>query len=212
MTGRKCFVVCFAVLTLSLVSIAVFFGAFRGRSIRVACVGDSITTSSTYPSDLQDLLGSDYNVKEFGVVGSTVLSNGYNPYIDQPEFQEAKEFLPTIVVVLLGTNDAREDIYQAIDNFVGEYKQLINEIQALASNPKILLVIPPPLFENNLFLSNVHLLNGVIPRIEQVAEELGLPLVDVYTPLDGHPECFVDGVHPNYDGSAIIAGEVYKAF
>ncbi|MBN1358785.1 hypothetical protein JW988_08465 [Candidatus Bathyarchaeota archaeon] len=190
----------------------VVLGAFRDKSIRVACVGDSITTLSTYPSDLQDLLGPDYNVKEFGVVGSTVLSNGYNPYIDQPEFQEAKDFMPTIVVVLLGTNDAREDIYLAIDNFVGEYKQLIGEIQALSSNPKIFLVIPPPLFENNLFLSNEYLLNGVIPRIKQVAEELGLSLVDVYTPLDGHPECFVDGVHPNYDGAAIIAGEVYEAF
>jgi acyl-CoA thioesterase-1 len=188
----------------------VVLGAFRDKSIRVACVGDSITTLSTYPSDLQDLLGSEYNVKEFGVVGSTVLSTGYSPYIDQPEFQEAKDFLPTIVVVLLGTNDAREDIYQAIDNFVGEYKQLISEIQALPSNPKIFLVAPPPIFENNLFLSNEHLLDGVIPRIEQVAEELGLPLIDVYTPLDRHPECFVDGVHPNYEGASIIASEVYE--
>jgi len=208
----KFFAVCVAVLILSLILIAVFSGAFGNKAIRVACVGDSITALTTYPSDLQDLLGSDYNVRAFGVVGSTVLDNGYTHYIDQQEFQAAKVFLPNIVVILLGTNDARVDTYQSIDNFVAEYKQLVSELEAIESKPKIFLVKPPPLFENALFLSNENLLEGVIPRIEQVADALGLTLIDVYTPLDGHPACFVDGVHPNYDGAGIIAGEVYKAF
>ncbi len=212
MTGRKCFVVCFAVLTLSLVSIAVFFGAFRGRSIRVACVGDSITELSTYPTDLQELLGSTYYVREFGVAGTTVLTGTYHPYIYQNRFQASKVFLPDIVVIMLGTNDARVDNYQYIVNFTADYKQLIGELQALESNPRIILVKPPPIFENNLDLRNENLLEGIIPGIEQVAEELALTLIDAYMPLDGHPEYFVDGVHPNYDGASIIAGEVYKAF
>lgn len=40
---------------------------------RVACVGDSITAITGYPSDLQSLLGPNYSVKNFGVNGSTVL-------------------------------------------------------------------------------------------------------------------------------------------
>ena len=212
MTGRKCFLVCVAVLIVSVVSTALFFGAFRGRSIRVACIGDSITELSTYPTDLQELLGATYYVREFGVAGTTVLFDTYNPYINQHRFQAAKEFQPDIVVILLGTNDAREDNYQFIANFTFDYKQIVTEMQALESKPRILLVKPPPLFENNLSLSNENLLEGVIPGIEQVADELGLTLIDAYTPLDGHPEYFVDGVHPNYDGASIIASEIYEAF
>jgi acyl-CoA thioesterase-1 len=212
MTGRKCFLVCVAVLIVSVVSTALFFGAFRGRSIRVACIGDSITELSTYPTDLQELLGATYYVREFGVAGTTVMFDTYNPYINQHRFQAAKEFQPDIVVILLGTNDAREDNYQFIANFTFDYKQIVTEMQALESKPRILLVKPPPLFENNLSLSNENLLEGVIPGIEQVADELGLTLIDAYTPLDGHPEYFVDGVHPNYDGASIIASEIYEAF
>jgi lysophospholipase L1-like esterase len=174
-------------------------------------MGDSITELSGYPNDLQTLLGADYLVGNFGVSGATVLLNSYIPYIDQEAFQEAKDFLPNIVVIMLGTNDARADIYRSIDNFVADYEQLAREVQALESKPKIFLVKPPPIFDNDLALNNTNLLEGVILRIEQVAEELGLTTIDVYTPLANHPEYFVDGVHPNNEGASLIAGEIYKA-
>jgi acyl-CoA thioesterase-1 len=207
-TRKNFFVVCIAVLIISLTFIVVFSETV---TTRVACIGDSITKLSTYPNNLQNMLGASYNVREFGVSGSTVLSNSYNPYIDQNAFQRAKEFLPTIVVILLGTNDAREDTYQSIENFVADYEQLVHEVQALESNPKIFLVKPPPIFDNELDLSNANLLEGVIPSIEQVANELDLTTIDVYTPLANHPEYFFDGVHPNNEGARLIASEIYKA-
>jgi lysophospholipase L1-like esterase len=204
-----------AVLIISLTLIAVFLGTFEDRTnikpTRVACIGDSITELSNYPNNLQTMLGANYNVSNFGVSGSTVLLNSYNPYISQKAFQRAKEFLPNIVVILLGTNDARTDIYQSIDEFVADYEQLVREVQALESKPKIFLVKPPPIFDNDLNLSNANLLEGVIPRIEQVAKALGLTTIDVYTPLVNHPEYFVDGVHPNNEGASLIASEIYKA-
>ncbi len=211
MNSRKFFLACVAILFVYVVLTAVFLGLFRGRSIRVACIGDSITELSTYPTDLQELLGPAYYVREFGVAGTTVLFDTYHPYIDQLRFQSSKAFLPDIVVVLLGTNDARSDNYQSIINFVADYKQLISEVQELESNPRIILVTPPPIFENKLDLHNENLVEGVIPGIQQVSHELGLNLVDLYTPLDGHSEYFVDGVHPNYDGSVLIASEIYVA-
>lgn len=207
----KFLAVLIVVLIVSAALVAVFSGAFRGKAIRVACIGDSITELSTYPTDLEELLGCNYYVREFGVTGSTVVVNSYTPYLYEPRFSAAKLFLPDIVVILLGTNDARADNYQSIDEFVADYKQLVGELQALESNPKIYLVKPPPIFENELELSNDNLVDGVIPRMEQVANDLGLPLIDVYTPLVGHPEYFVDGVHPNFDGASVIANQVYKA-
>ncbi|MFB3889102.1 MAG: hypothetical protein ACE14S_06385 [Candidatus Bathyarchaeia archaeon] len=44
-----------------------------------------------------------------------------------------------------------------------------------------------------------------------MASELGLPTVDAYTALAGHPELFSDGVHPNSQGSRTIANQVYNA-
>ena len=207
-TRTKLLAVCIAALIILLSLDVVFSGI---GATRVACLGDSITQVSGYPNKLQTMLGNNYYVREFGVSSSTVLVNSHTPYIDQKEFQKVKEFLPKIVIILLGTNDAREDTYQSIDNFVADYEQLIREVQAMENKPKILLVKPPPLFDNDFDLSNSNLLEGVIPRIEEVAKKLGLTTIDVYTPLANHPEYFVDGVHPNNDGARLIASEIFKA-
>ncbi len=148
----------------------------------------------------------------FGAGGSTVLLDTDKPYIDQVEFVYAKNFLPDIAIIMLGTNDARTDHFKSIDNFVPDYMKLINEIQALESNPKIFLVKPPPLFDNDHELKNVNLLEGIIPRIEQIANEEGLLIIDVYAALENHPEYFWnDGVHPSSEGATVIASEVYAA-
>ena len=115
-----------------------------------------------------------------------------------------------MVIVMLGTNDARTDNFKSIDNFVADYMKLISRIQTIESKPRIFLVKPPPIFDNMLELKSVNLLEGVIPRIEQVTDELGLSIIDVYSALENHPEYFQDGVHPNNEGAKIIAEEVYK--
>jgi lysophospholipase L1-like esterase len=72
-------------------------------------------------------------------------------------------------------------------------------------------VKPPPIFDNEFYLRNTNLLEGIIPRIEQVANELSLTTIDVYTPLANHREYFMDGIHPNNEGASVIASEIYKA-
>ena len=54
--------------------------------VRVACVGDSITEGAgvrdpnkRYPAQLGVLLGANYDVKNFGVSGTTMLDNGDSP-------------------------------------------------------------------------------------------------------------------------------------
>ena len=74
--------------------------------IRVACVGDSITFWTQYPNDLWMLLGSNYSVGNFGVGGATITVDSGKPYVNESVFQDAKEFKPDIVIIMLGTNDA----------------------------------------------------------------------------------------------------------
>jgi len=150
-------------------------------------------------------------VGNFGSSSSTVLLNTHKPYIDQSEFINAKNFLPDIAIIMLGTNDARTDHFKSIENFIPDYMKLVNEIQEIKSNPKIFLVKPPPIFDNIFELKNVNLLEEIIPSIEQIANEEKLLIIDVYAQLENHPEYFQDGVHPNSEGATIIANEVYDA-
>lgn len=202
-------------VTLSILAIILENTVYNNSSanlIRVACIGDSITELPDYPHELQTLLGTNYTVGNFGAGGATVLLDTDKPYIDQVEFVRAKNFLPDIVIIMLGTNDARTDYFKSIDNFVPDYMKLLNAIQALESNPKIFLVKPPPLFDNTFELKNENLLEGIIPRIEQIANEEGLLIIDVYAALESHPEYFWDdGVHPTSEGATVIANEVYEA-
>ena len=183
----------------------------NANPIRVACVGDSITLGTAYPEQLAGALGSNYSVRNFGVGKATVLFNSDKPYTNQSAFPEAKKFLPNIVVIMLGTNDAYPIYEQYTANFIGDYTMLIGEFQALSSKPKILIVLPPPIFNDSLGPSNTNLKNDIIPRIEQVGQSLDLQTVDIYSALINHPEFFPDGVHPNNEGSQLIALKIYDA-
>jgi len=179
--------------------------------IRVACVGDSITEGSGYPANLQIMLGANYQVEAFGVSGSTVLLNSDRPYLNQTACKTSKVFQPSIVILMLGTNDAKITPSEFIDNFLDDYKKLISEYQALASNPEIWLVKPPPILENDFDLSDTNLQQDVIPQIDQIANELDLPTIDVNAALTPYPEYLMDGVHPSSEGAALIANEINQA-
>jgi lysophospholipase L1-like esterase len=215
-TKRALLTLGIAILTVSLGSIVLFSGSRDSRTkpanlIHVACVGDSITEGSGYPVHLQAMLGDSYKVGNFGVSGSTVLLNSNTAYMKQSAFHKAKAFQPSIVVIMLGTNDAHETTYESIENFQADYKKLISAYQALDSDPQIWLVTPPPIFENELDLNETNLEQGVIPQIEQVANELSLPMIDVNTALINYPEYFGDGVHPSNEGAMLIASEINQA-
>ncbi len=212
----KKIVVYISILLISLIAIHVIYeinlhSSNSDNLIRVACIGDSITYSG-YPDKLQGDLGINYAVRNFGLNSTTVLLNTELPYMYQFDFTRAKYFLPDIAIVMLGTNDARTDHFKSIENFIPDYLKLINELQVLKNHPKIFLVIPPPIFPNDFSLENENLVEGIIPRIEQIANEKDLQIIDVYSALENHPEYFPDdGVHPNSEGAAVIAKVVYDA-
>jgi lysophospholipase L1-like esterase len=129
--------------------------------------------------------------------------------VKERAFQESKNFEPDIVIIMLGTNDAHT--YQNGDNFTEDYEEIIAEYLALPSKPRVLIVKPPPIYDNTLELSGTNLEENVIPAIDQVAQELNLTTVDVNSALVGHPEFFQDGVHPNSDGAMAIAAQIDNA-
>jgi lysophospholipase L1-like esterase len=178
---------------------------------RVACMGDSITNITAYPADLQALLGSSSVVGAFGYNGAAVNLWADRAYWGSEPYRDARSFAPTTVILMLGTNDARTNLEGNVSDFVGDYERMLQRIQDFSSKPQIYLVIPPPIFDNDLNLNSSFYMQEIIPRIHKVANDMGLPVIDVYTPLVGHSEYFLDGAHPNAQGAQIIANTIYQA-
>ena len=199
-----------------LASIAAYFNVTSNPTtnvepIRVACVGDSITEGSGYPNKLNLLLGSNYTVGNFGVSGTEVALNLNKPYMNESKFQDALDFDPDIIVIMLGTNDAKLDVAQNEQSFEADYTQLVNSFQELAGDEQIFVVKSPPIFNNSANYSNTILANTVIPHIDNLASQMNLPTIDIYDSLINHSDYFWDGVHPKSEGATIIASTVYNA-
>ncbi|MGE5532867.1 MAG: GDSL-type esterase/lipase family protein [Bacillota bacterium] len=180
------------------------------RPLRVACVGDSITEGSDYPSELWMLLGSNYTVGNFGHGGTTVSLDAPTPYMRQTAFQEAKDFHPDIIIIMLGTNDALPAFQMYNAFFIDDYLRIVGEFQTLETKPRIWIVLPPPIYHDGTGLSTEFFKQDIIPKIQEVANQTKLPVINLYVALSSHPEYFPDGVHPNAEGSRLIAREVYS--
>ncbi len=201
------------VVLLIVISLETFMLATQESSpVRVACVGDSITEGTGYTVELWRLLGSNYVVGDFGVGGATVSLNSGNSYLNSTAFQVAKDFQPHIVIVMLGTNDAQLNLNQTNQEFLSDYAPLVTEIKSFTSKPEAWIVKPPPVFPNDSDLDPEFYRQNVIPSISQVANQMNLRLIDVYTPLSSHQEYFLeDGGHPNVEGAQAIANIIFNA-
>ena len=82
-------------------------------AIKVACIGDSITAGfgagrgNSWPDQLRKVMGDKWDVKNFGVSGTTLMKSGDSPFQKQGTFKAAKDFQPDVVVIMLGTNDTK---------------------------------------------------------------------------------------------------------
>ena len=181
--------------------------------IRVACIGDSITfgagvadrAKNSYPVVLQNLLGDGYEVRNYGVSGRTLLNKGDYPYTKEKAYRDALAFLPNIVLIKLGTNDSKPQNWKKADEFEADYKKLIESFQALESKPKVYLLLPVPAYKGNFGITEKVVAGEVKPKIEAVAKDLKLPVIDLYTALNAKPELFPDQIHPNAAGAKLIA-------
>ena len=186
---------------------------------KVACVGDSITHGSgtkeiktdAYPAQLGRMLGDGWSVENFGVGGATLLNHGDKPYQKQGLFKKALEFDPNIVVIMLGTNDSKPQNWKYKDQFVADYKNLIDQFKELSSHPKIYVCLPPPVPGKGNYGINEAGVEEEMPMIQQIAKDENATIIDVYGALKGHDDLLPDRVHPNTAGAEIMAKTVQAA-
>lgn len=204
-----------------LVFVLVFLITFGYSQTKVACIGNSITygyglsspSTQSYPSKLQTLLGSNYKVSNFGVSARTLLKNGDRPYWNEAQYNQSLALNPDIVIIMLGTNDAKLNTnwLPHKNEFIGDYKALIKSYENLSSNPQIWICKLVPAYQTIWDISNTTINNEVNPKIQQVAVDEGLSLIDMYAEMSNKATLFQsDGIHPNANGAQAMANYIYE--
>jgi lysophospholipase L1-like esterase len=181
--------------------------------VRVACIGDSITEGAgvdtpainAYPVVLGKLLGTNYQTRNFGVSGRTLLRRGDYPYWAEASFRNATNYQPNIVTIKLGTNDSKPYNWRYKDQFAKDLGDMIDVLHALPSHPKVIVCFPVPAYYLAFDINPEVIKSEILPILRQVAREKGAATVDLYAALSGRPELFPDGIHPNAAGAALIA-------
>jgi lysophospholipase L1-like esterase len=200
-----------------------FFGInFCNAAINIGCVGDSITagvgvnnaTVDSYPARLQKLLGTNYTVQNYGVSGTTLLTNGDMPYRNTTAYSNShgRPIPPNIVTIMLGSNDSKPQNWVYGTNFYSNYEVLIASYTNLTPSPRVLICTPPPVFNNGYAGINPGIVaTNISPLIRELGTNLDIQVIDMQSLLAGHSEWFPDNVHPNSQGTAVMAAIFYTA-
>ena len=199
-------------------AIVLTLSACQSEPTRVACVGDSITFGhgikdrehDAYPGVLSTMLGQKYDVRNFGVSGTTTMMGTDMPYMNEQAYKDALDFNPQIVTIKLGTNDSKPFNWKESDHFKQDLKTLIESFRALPSKPKIWLCLPVPAYGHAWGINDSIISNGVIPFIKEVAQEENLPVIDLNTQFQGKRQYFPDTIHPNEEGEKMIAEFIFN--
>ena len=195
----------------------------KDHKLRILCVGSStcegVGSSNnnvySYPAQLQTLLGSGYVVINKGVSGTTVADKGGNPYRKTARYQESLTSNPDLVFMFVGSNDAVYEAWNRTDidypeHFRDSYISLMNDYKNLASNPTVVVTYPYRTFGHAEGRDDL-VPRVVIPMLDQIAEETGSPVMDLYEPTNfaqlsaSYKDLMPDGLHPNDQGYALIA-------
>ena len=187
--------------------------------IRIACIGDSLTWGfslpdpwrQSYPALLQERLGVDYAVRNFGCNGASVRCDANLPYVESLAYGESRAWNPDIVLLMLGSNDATPWDWDAAA-FRRDYECIVASYRELPSHPHVILIAPIRMFwvMGCTFggLSPEMLEEGVRPVIREMAGECGLPYIDLVDLFADARYCY-DGVHPNVKGVQLMAEEIF---
>ncbi len=200
-----------------LITFLVLISSSASAQIKVACVGNSITENwalapeDKYPAILQSLLGNDYEVRNYGLGGRTLLKKGDRPYWNEEKYKEVLNWNPDIVIIKLGTNDGKPQNWKFKADFESNYLEFVNSFKSLQSKPEIFVCYPIVTFpDNSLPVPDSLITQQMIPIINAVAKKTKSAIIDLHTPFEGREDLVYDKIHPNVKGTTIMARIIAK--
>ncbi|NLW78445.1 MAG: hypothetical protein GXY32_03405 [Ruminococcaceae bacterium] len=194
----------------------------QAGTVRIACIGDSNTygmmlwhrAANCYPAQLQKMLGDAYSARNYGANSTTVLSTGDHPYVDHKVFALSTDFAADTALIMLGSNDAKPEIWTSAEAFRADYRALLQHYTATV--PTVIVVTPPSVIARDGKVSydiDMEVLAEIAQIERELAAEMGLPVLDIHALTSGQDAYFssIDGVHMNQEGTDFLARQVYEA-
>lgn len=190
------------------------------EKIGIACVGDSVTygygvknrRNGNYPTVLGGLLGERYAVANFGVNGAAVQRWADKPYVKTGAFARSVKFNADAVVLMMGLNDSKTKNWRNVGEFKKEYSALVRKYLEAPNPPKIYVCTLTAVFGvdgKEKFDIRKKQTAEINEALIKFAEENGFEIIDIRALTKELPERFKkDGVHPDADGAAAIAGKI----
>lgn len=183
---------------------------------KIACVGNSITfgagipnrEKNSYPAQLQYYLGDDYEVRNFGVSGTTALFDGDYPYVATDAFRQALAYAPDVVLIKLGTNDTKPQNWKDAQAFRKDYQSLIDSFLNLSGRPRIILLTPVRCYlPRESDISALRIEREVRPTVESLAYDNGLEIINLFNLFDTRWDASLmpDRLHPSAIGAGMMA-------
>ncbi len=191
------------------------------KPIKLAFIGASITAGygtqnherDSYPAQLARMLGEAWQIRNFGVSATTLIHSGDVPYIGTASYKNALDYAPDVLVIDLGGNDSKPQNYEAHpQDFVRDYKAMVEAFRKANTQVKIYAALPVPAFPENFGIRDQIIVEKIIPAIQQAAKEANLSVIDLHTPMLGRAGDFADKVHPNEAGTKTLAETIYEVF
>lgn len=207
------------------------------ETTKVACIGDSITfgylipqrESVNYPKVLSELLGEEFEVRNFGNSGKTCgdypsQKKGRRWLGDNKEHKAASDWEADIYICNLGINDT--GAWWDPKLFTEGYERLIRDWYGKRKNVSLFMWTKlAPDFRGpdgkKTFPGNIYKPQYAFPArdngsaknrpqaqelLEKLAKKVKAIPMDAYSPLCDHPEMYLpDGLHPNAKGARRIA-------
>lgn len=182
------------------------------QKTKVACIGDSLTRgylledAQSYPAQLQQLLGAQYEVRNFGHTSSYVIDDGPVEYRNTEDYSAAIQYDADILIFMFGANDVGAYNFTPL-YFQNQYRELIDSFRQTKKHPKIYLIIAPD--SRDLHFG---LIQQTIQPVMTLGQQLPATVINPYYLFLGHPEDYLsDGLHLTGTAYGKLAKLVYQA-
>ena len=180
------------------------------KSLKIACVGDSLThgyglfnrKKDSYPSQIESLLPPDWEVRNFGVNGACATEDHSDFYLNN-SVTELVEWEADMIILMLGSNDSKNSIWKSRMSYIKGLERILNRIKGIKT--EIVLITPPPCHTNVFGIRNDRIHDDIIPALQWFSDREGYTLLDTGKLFRNEEGIFLDNIHLNTKGYGILS-------